>query len=101
MHLDAPVHGLDSEVGRGFAFADDHAVRPRPAIGRLGWFHGYADLGDPDTVASLQPANDLREQCARLIAQLLLRGRDAPKFVAVTRHFVLHTRVKWHSYDEV
>src|SRR3979409_1928305 len=89
MYLCAPMRGPARQVDRVVAFADYHAVRSRPAVARLGSFHGDADLGDPDAVAFLHPVDDFREQWSGLIAQLLFGRCDAAKLVAVTRHFVL------------
>src|SRR6266478_2925132 len=94
MHLGAPMRGLDSEVGRIFVFADDHAVRSRPAVARPGRLHGNADFSDPDAIAFLHPSNDLREQWSCLIAQLLFGGCHPAKFVTVTRHISLQNESK-------
>ena len=83
MYLCAPMRGPARQIDRVVAFADYHAVCSRPAVARLGWFHGDAELGDPDAIAFFHPVNDLREQWTGLIAQLLFGRCDAAELVAV------------------
>src|ERR1700687_159649 len=89
MYLGAPMRLLATLAGQALVFANDYAIRARPATSRLGRFHGDAEFGDLDAVAFLHALNDFRQQWTCLIAQLLFGRGNAAKLVTVTRHFVL------------
>src|ERR1700682_2149533 len=101
MHLCAPMRLLASIAGQALVFANDYAIRARPAIPRLGRFHGDAEFGDTDDVAFLHALDDCRQQWTCLIAQLLFGRGDAAKLVTVTRHFVLQDEVTSHCGDAI
>src|SRR4030081_545582 len=92
MYLCAPMRGPARQIDRRVAFPDYHAIRSRPAVDRLGWFHGNAELGDPDAIAFFHPVDGLRKSWTRLTGQLLFGRCDAAELVAITRHCALQNK---------